>query len=209
MIAIRPLNQVDQCDKTAEEIPDLPIPELTGLFAEYALYWTRLKSLRDRGCERTRRCQCQRRPQHDGKFLPISFRQRTEHTVFVILDDGFYRPTKRRAGRTCLTIPIPRSSPSSSNHSVRGRDYWRWRDKPKSAAFPLCYFTPGVAVRHVNPPPLTRGLWPATTPSCWRTPDRQASWWHRICRNFLICWNCCTAAAALNNVDALLVADHK
>ena len=37
-------HQAEQCGKTAEEIPDLPIPELTGLFAEYALYWTRLKS---------------------------------------------------------------------------------------------------------------------------------------------------------------------
>jgi flavorubredoxin len=32
-----------QCDKTTEELPDLPIAELTGIFLEYALYWTRLK----------------------------------------------------------------------------------------------------------------------------------------------------------------------
>jgi flavorubredoxin len=34
-----------QCGKTAEEIPDLPIPELTAIFAQYALYWTRFTDL--------------------------------------------------------------------------------------------------------------------------------------------------------------------
>jgi flavorubredoxin len=34
-----------QCGKLAEEVPDLEIPELTGIFAEYALYWTRLKNV--------------------------------------------------------------------------------------------------------------------------------------------------------------------
>jgi flavorubredoxin len=34
-----------QCGKLAEEVPDIPIPELTGVFAEYALYWTRLKDV--------------------------------------------------------------------------------------------------------------------------------------------------------------------
>ncbi|MGX5844924.1 MBL fold metallo-hydrolase [Mesorhizobium sp. ArgA1] len=37
-------HEAEQCGKFAEEIPDLPIPELTGIFLEYALYWTRLKS---------------------------------------------------------------------------------------------------------------------------------------------------------------------
>lgn len=35
----------EHCGKFVEEIPDLPIPELTGIFMEYALYWTRLKSV--------------------------------------------------------------------------------------------------------------------------------------------------------------------
>jgi flavorubredoxin len=35
----------EHCGKFAEEVPDLPIPELTGLFLEYALYWTRLKDV--------------------------------------------------------------------------------------------------------------------------------------------------------------------
>jgi flavorubredoxin len=35
----------EHCGKFAEEIPDLPIPELTGIFLEYALYWTRLKDV--------------------------------------------------------------------------------------------------------------------------------------------------------------------
>jgi len=34
-----------QCGKTAEEVPDLPIPELTAIFAQYALYWTRFTDL--------------------------------------------------------------------------------------------------------------------------------------------------------------------
>jgi len=37
-------HEAGQCGLFAEEIPDLPIPELTGIFMEYALYWTRLKS---------------------------------------------------------------------------------------------------------------------------------------------------------------------
>ncbi|MGE2716803.1 MBL fold metallo-hydrolase [Mycolicibacterium litorale] len=35
----------EHCGKFAEEIPDLPIAELTGIFVEYALYWSRLKSV--------------------------------------------------------------------------------------------------------------------------------------------------------------------
>jgi flavorubredoxin len=34
-------HDVDECGKCAEEIPELPIPELTALFAEAAFYWTR------------------------------------------------------------------------------------------------------------------------------------------------------------------------
>jgi len=37
-------HDADHCGKFAEEIPNLPIPELTSIFMEYALYWTRLKS---------------------------------------------------------------------------------------------------------------------------------------------------------------------
>jgi flavorubredoxin len=35
----------EHCGKFAEEIADLPIQELTGIFMEYALYWSRLKSV--------------------------------------------------------------------------------------------------------------------------------------------------------------------
>jgi flavorubredoxin len=35
----------DQCGKLAEEVPDLPIGDLVGIFLEYALYWTRLKDV--------------------------------------------------------------------------------------------------------------------------------------------------------------------
>jgi flavorubredoxin len=35
----------EHCGKFVEEIPNLPIAELTGQFLEYALYWSRLKSL--------------------------------------------------------------------------------------------------------------------------------------------------------------------
>jgi len=35
----------EHCGKFAEELPELPIPELTGIFLEYALYWTRLKDV--------------------------------------------------------------------------------------------------------------------------------------------------------------------
>lgn len=35
----------EHCAKFVEEIPDLPIAELTGQFLEYALYWSRMKSL--------------------------------------------------------------------------------------------------------------------------------------------------------------------
>jgi flavorubredoxin len=38
-------HEAGQCDKTTEELPDLPIAELTGIFLEYALYWTRLKDV--------------------------------------------------------------------------------------------------------------------------------------------------------------------
>jgi flavorubredoxin len=39
------LHGSDDCGLYAEETPDLPIPDMTELFAEYALYWTRLKSV--------------------------------------------------------------------------------------------------------------------------------------------------------------------
>ncbi|MGX5844945.1 MBL fold metallo-hydrolase [Mesorhizobium sp. ArgA1] len=42
-----------QCGLFAEEIPDLPIPELTGIYSEYALYWTRFKNA-DSHVERVR-----------------------------------------------------------------------------------------------------------------------------------------------------------
>jgi len=35
----------EHCGKFAEEVPDLPIADLTGIFLEYALYWTRLKTV--------------------------------------------------------------------------------------------------------------------------------------------------------------------
>lgn len=38
-------HRAGQCGMLAEEVPDIPIPELTGIFAEYALYWTRLKDV--------------------------------------------------------------------------------------------------------------------------------------------------------------------
>ena len=38
-------HKAGQCGMLAEEVPDIPIPELTGVFAEYALYWTRLKDV--------------------------------------------------------------------------------------------------------------------------------------------------------------------
>ena len=38
-------HRAGQCGMLAEEVPDIPIPELTGVFAEYALYWTRLKDV--------------------------------------------------------------------------------------------------------------------------------------------------------------------
>jgi flavorubredoxin len=38
-------HETDECGKLAEETPDLPIPELTGIFLEYALYWSRLKDV--------------------------------------------------------------------------------------------------------------------------------------------------------------------
>jgi flavorubredoxin len=34
-----------ECGYTAEELPDLPIPEFTAIFAEYALYWTRFTDM--------------------------------------------------------------------------------------------------------------------------------------------------------------------
>ena len=34
-------HEVGECGKFAEEIPDLPVPELTAWFAEAAFYWTR------------------------------------------------------------------------------------------------------------------------------------------------------------------------
>lgn len=34
------------CGKVAEEAPDLPIPDMTGLFAEMALYWSQFTDLR-------------------------------------------------------------------------------------------------------------------------------------------------------------------
>jgi flavorubredoxin len=37
-------HEAEHCGKLTEEIPDLPIQELTGEFMEAALYWTRLKS---------------------------------------------------------------------------------------------------------------------------------------------------------------------
>lgn len=38
-------HKADECWKVAEEVPDLPIPEFTALFAEYALYWTRFTDI--------------------------------------------------------------------------------------------------------------------------------------------------------------------
>lgn len=35
----------DECGYTAEELPDLPIPEFTAVFAEHALYWTRFTDI--------------------------------------------------------------------------------------------------------------------------------------------------------------------
>jgi flavorubredoxin len=35
----------EHCGKFAEELPDMPIADLTGIFMEYALYWSRLKSV--------------------------------------------------------------------------------------------------------------------------------------------------------------------
>jgi flavorubredoxin len=39
------VHEAEQCGKVAEEIPGMPISDLTELFAEYALYWTRLKTV--------------------------------------------------------------------------------------------------------------------------------------------------------------------
>ncbi len=38
-------HQSDECWRTAEEVPDLPIPEFTALFSAYALYWTRFTDI--------------------------------------------------------------------------------------------------------------------------------------------------------------------
>ena len=38
-------HQSHECGYTAEELPDLPIPEFTAIFAEYALYWTRFTDM--------------------------------------------------------------------------------------------------------------------------------------------------------------------
>lgn len=34
-------HEQDQCGKTVEELPDLPVEELTGYYGEFAFYWTR------------------------------------------------------------------------------------------------------------------------------------------------------------------------
>jgi len=38
-------HQSGECWKTAEEVPDLPIPAFTALFSSYALYWTRFTDI--------------------------------------------------------------------------------------------------------------------------------------------------------------------
>ena len=38
-------HQADECWRTAEEVPDLPIPAFTALFSAYALYWTRFTDI--------------------------------------------------------------------------------------------------------------------------------------------------------------------
>lgn len=38
-------HQSDECWRTAEEVPDLPIPDFTALFSSYALYWTRFTDI--------------------------------------------------------------------------------------------------------------------------------------------------------------------
>ena len=38
-------HQADECWRTAEEVPDLPIPAFTALFNSYALYWTRFTDI--------------------------------------------------------------------------------------------------------------------------------------------------------------------
>jgi flavorubredoxin len=38
-------HDVDQCAKVAEEVPELDLPDMTALFAELALYWTRFADL--------------------------------------------------------------------------------------------------------------------------------------------------------------------
>jgi flavorubredoxin len=40
------LHDADHCGQTAEEAAGLPIPEMTSLFAEAALYWTRFTDMR-------------------------------------------------------------------------------------------------------------------------------------------------------------------
>ncbi|MGI9658949.1 MAG: MBL fold metallo-hydrolase [Gaiellaceae bacterium] len=38
-------HQAGECWRTAEEVPDLPIPAFTALFNSYALYWTRFNDI--------------------------------------------------------------------------------------------------------------------------------------------------------------------